>query len=64
MKCSVKVKLSIKSSYTYKEMFRFQTFEYDSPRTTLRVLKEDPNVGQKAVKQQPSMTTIDEPSMV
>lgn len=43
----MKVNLSIKDFYTYMDIFRVQRLGYDSLRTTLWVLMEDPNNGPK-----------------
>lgn len=40
-------------------VFRVKNSGYDSPRDTLTVLEEDPNIGQKAVKTSFTETPID-----
>lgn len=43
-------------------MFRVDVPRYDSPRTSLGVLEEDPNVGQEAAKTASLKEAIDAPS--
>ena len=44
------MKFSTKSSIEYNDMEKVKIFEYDTPETTLRVPREDPNVGQESCR--------------